>query len=136
MCFRYAKISGPKVMKVFVLASEIWVSDPKMTKIDGFFFAYFRIIKLLVEYEDTPATERYFLKLLLVVKYTFCEIKRFCGMSTLDVKFDKNFNILAIFGKNRQFWVRPPYIRRQNRPFSPFGADLFVYLNQIGVQIT
>ena len=72
MRFRYAKISHPNVMKGFVLASDIWVSDPKMTKID-IFFAYFRIIKLLVEYEDTSATERYLLKLLLVVKYTFCE---------------------------------------------------------------
>ena len=71
MCFRYAKISGPKVMKGLVLAPDIWVSDQKITKIDV--FAYFRIIKPLVEYEDTPATERYFLKLLLVVKKTFCE---------------------------------------------------------------
>ena len=72
MCFRNAKISGPKVMKGFILASDIWVSDPKMAKIDVF-YAYFRIIQFLVEYEDTSATERYFLKLLLVVKYTFCE---------------------------------------------------------------
>ena len=71
MCLRYTKISGSKVMKGFVLAIDIWVSDPKITKID--FFAYFRIIKLLVEYEDMPATERYFLKLFLVVKYTVCE---------------------------------------------------------------
>ena len=65
------KYRGPKVMKGFVLASDIWVSDPKMTKIDV--FGLFWIIKLLVEYEDTPATERYFLKLLLMVKYKFCE---------------------------------------------------------------
>ena len=71
MCLRYAKISGPKVMKGFVMASDIWVSDPKIIKIDV--FAYFWIIKLLVKYEDTTATERYFLKLLLVAKYTFCE---------------------------------------------------------------
>ena len=36
MCFRYAKITGQKVMKGFVLASDLWVSDPKMTKIDIF----------------------------------------------------------------------------------------------------
>ena len=36
MCLRYAKISGPKTMKGFVLASDIWVSNPKMTKIDIF----------------------------------------------------------------------------------------------------
>ena len=71
MCLRYAKISGPKVMKGFVLTSDIWVSGPKINKNDV--FAYFRIIKLLVDYEDTPATDRYFLKLLLVVKYTFCK---------------------------------------------------------------
>ena len=68
MGFRYTKISGQKVIKGFVLVSDIWVSDPKLM-----FFAFFRIIKLLVEYEDMHATERYFLKLLLVVKYTFCE---------------------------------------------------------------
>ena len=34
MCFRYAKISGPKGMKGFVLASDVWVSGPKMTQID------------------------------------------------------------------------------------------------------
>ena len=61
MCFRYAKISGPKVMKGFVFVSDIWVSDPKMTEIE-FFLHFFRIIKLLVAYEDTPVTERYFLK--------------------------------------------------------------------------
>ena len=71
MCLIYAKISALKLMKGFVLASDILVSDPKIAKIDV--FAYFQIIKLLVEYEDTPATERFFLQLLLVVKYTFCE---------------------------------------------------------------
>ena len=52
MCFRYAKIFGLEVMKGFVFTSDIWVSDPKLT-----FFAYLRIIKLLLEYEDTHATE-------------------------------------------------------------------------------
>ena len=72
MCFRYANISDPKVMKGLILASDILVTDPKMAKIDVFLL-FFRIIKLLVEYEDTSATERYFPTLLLVVKYTFCE---------------------------------------------------------------
>ena len=36
MCFKYAKISGQKVMKGFILASDICVSDPKMAKIDIF----------------------------------------------------------------------------------------------------
>ena len=36
-------------------------------------FANFQIFKLLVEYEDTSATQRYFVILLLVVKYTFCK---------------------------------------------------------------
>ena len=73
MRFRYAKNSGQKVIKGFILASDIWVSDPKMAKIDGVFFVCFRMIKLLVENEDTSATERYFHKLLAVLKYTFCE---------------------------------------------------------------
>ena len=38
MCFRYEKISGPKVIKGFVLAPDIKVSDPKMAKIDVVFF--------------------------------------------------------------------------------------------------
>ena len=71
MCFRYAKISGPKVMNGFVLMFYIWVSDPKLTFSAN--FAGFFIFKLLVEYEDTSATERYFVKLLLVVKYTSCK---------------------------------------------------------------
>ena len=71
MCLRYAKHSGPKVKKGFVLESDIWISDPKITKIGV--FVYFRKMKLLVENEDRPATERYLLKLLLGVKYTFCE---------------------------------------------------------------
>ena len=36
MCFRYAKISGQKIMMGFILASDIWVSDQKMAKIDVF----------------------------------------------------------------------------------------------------
>ena len=71
MLFRYAKISGLKVMNGFVLTFYIWVSDPKLTFFAN--FARFWIFKLLVAYEDTSATERYFVKLLLVVKYTFCK---------------------------------------------------------------
>ena len=71
MCFRYAKISGPKVMNGFILTFYILVSDPKLTFFAN--FARFLKFKLLVEYEDTSVTERYFIKLLLVVKYTFCK---------------------------------------------------------------
>ena len=42
----------------------------------------------------------------------------------------------AILGKNRQFWVKPPYISEATTdPFLPFEADLFVYLKHIGIQI-
>ena len=65
------------VMKGFILASDIWVSDPKLT-----FFAYFRIFKLLVEYEETHATERY-------LQLNTHSVKEwFFGMSAFDVKFD------------------------------------------------
>ena len=43
--YRYVNITDPKVMKGFVLASNIWVFDPKL-------------IILLVEYEGTRATHR------------------------------------------------------------------------------
>ena len=69
ICFRYVKTSGPKVLKGFILTSEIWVSDAKLTLLP--IFANFRTFKLLVENEDTLATQRYFVKLLLMVKYTF-----------------------------------------------------------------
>ena len=72
MCFRYAKISGPKVINGFVMTFYIWVSDPKLTFLLPI-LPDFWIFKLLVEYEDTSATERYFVKVLLVVKYTFCK---------------------------------------------------------------
>ena len=71
MCFRYAKLSGPKVMNGFVLTFYIWLSDPTLTFLP--ILPDFWIFTLLVEYEDTSATERYFVKLLLVVKYTFCK---------------------------------------------------------------
>ena len=71
MCFRFAKISGTKVMNACVLTFYIRVSDPKLTFLP--ILSYFWIFKVLGEYEDTSATERYFVKLLLVVKYTFCK---------------------------------------------------------------
>ena len=66
--FRYAKLSCPKVIKGSILASDVWMSDPNLM-----FFADFRIFKLMVKYEDTSATERYFVKLLSVVRYTICK---------------------------------------------------------------
>ena len=41
----------------------------------------------------------------------------------------------AIFGKNSQFRVRPHIPDAKTDSFIPFGADLFVYLNHIGIQI-
>ena len=42
----------------------------------------------------------------------------------------------AIFRKYRQYCVRSPYISdAKTDPFIPFGADLFVYLKHIGIQI-
>ena len=69
ICFRYVKTSGPKVLKGFILTSETWVSDQKLTFLP--IFANFRTFKLLVETEDTLATQRYFVKVLLMVKYPF-----------------------------------------------------------------
>ena len=69
ICFRYVKTSGPKVLNGFILTSETWVSDPKLTFLP--IFANFRTFKLLVETEDRLATQRYFVKVLLMVKYTF-----------------------------------------------------------------
>ena len=103
MCFRYARISGQNVITAFILASDIWVSDPKMAKIDVF-LVYFRMIKPLVEYEDTSATERYFLKLLVVVKNTFCE-RMILWQESFDVKFDKNFNFGGYFWQKSSILV-------------------------------
>ena len=57
--YRYAKISSPKVMKGLFLASDIGMSDPFICH----FLPIFRF-KLLVEYEDTCVTERYFVNCL------------------------------------------------------------------------
>ena len=46
------KNNRPKIMKVFFLAPDIRVSDPKLA-----FFDKFHIFKLLVKYEDTPVTK-------------------------------------------------------------------------------
>ena len=66
--FGNAKISGTKVIKGSILASDVWLSDQNLM-----FFADFWIFKLMVKYNDTPATERYFVKLFLVVRYTICK---------------------------------------------------------------
>ena len=42
----------------------------------------------------------------------------------------------AIFGKNRQIWVDPHISDSKTDPLIPFGANLFIYLNHIGIQIT
>ena len=77
-------LSSLKVMKGFILASDIWVSIPKLMC-----FANFLIFKLLVD-EDMHAIERYFFKLLLVVKLVPYSVKKwFCGIRDFDVKFDK-----------------------------------------------
>ena len=118
--------SGPKGMKGFVLASGLWVSDPKMTKNDVF-FAYFRIIKLLLEYEDTHATERYFLKLLLVVKFTFYE-RMVLWHEAFDVKFDKNFNFVWLFlAKIVNFGLDPIYLTPKQTP-SFLLEPIFLYI--------
>ena len=91
-------------MKGSILVSDIWVSDPKLM-----FFADIRIFKVMVKYEDTPATERYFDKLLLVVRHTICK-KWPCGKSTFDAKFDKNLNFGGYFWPKSPYWLRPPYI--------------------------
>ena len=64
--FQICKNIWRKSNEGLVLATDIWVSDQKLT-----FFAEFRIFKLLVEYKDMHATEKYFVNFLLVVKYAF-----------------------------------------------------------------
>ena len=41
----------------------------------------------------------------------------------------------AIVCKHHQCWARNHTFDAQTDPFIPFGADLFVYLKHIGVQI-
>ena len=91
------------------------------------------MIKLLVEYEDTSATERYFLKLLVVGKYTFCERMvlwqeyirwqklQFCGL---------------FLAKLVNFGLEPHVSDAKTDPYISIGANLFVYLNHIGIQIS
>ena len=69
-------------------------------------------------------TDRYFVKLLLVVKYTLYNII-VLWPGAFDVKFDKNFDFGAICFKNHQFWVRS---EAKTDPFIAFWAELFVYL--------
>ena len=124
--------SGPKVTKGFVLASDIWLSDPKLM----FFaiFANFQIFKLLVEYEDTCATERYFVKFLLMVKYIFCKgwLLRVHSMLNLI-----KTSILGLFlAKIDNFGLDPYIFDAKTDPFIFWGANLFLYyLKHIGIQI-
>ena len=62
----------------------------------------------------------------------------FCGTSTFDVKFDKNFICLAILAKIVNFGLDPNIsdAKTDLDSFISFGADLFVYLNHKGIQIT
>ena len=60
-----------------------------------------------------------------------------CGKSVFDAKFYKNFNFLGYFWqKNFNFVLDPHISDAKTDPFIPFGADHFVYLNHIVIQIT
>ena len=77
-------------------------------------------------------TERYFVKLLLVVKYTFYNIIVLWPVA-FDVKYDKNFDLGAICCKKiTNFRVRSEV---KTDPFISFWADLFVYLRHIRILI-
>ena len=52
----------------------------------------------------------------------------FCGTSAFDVKFGKNLDFFAILGK---ICISDA----KTDSFIPFGADLFVYSNHMGIQI-
>ena len=61
----------------------------------------------------------------------------FCGMTAFDVKFNKNLQFCWLFlAKIINFGLEPHISDAKTAPFIPFGADLFVYLNHIGIQIT
>ena len=49
------------------------------------------------------------------------------------LNFIKNFNF---WQKKVNFGLDPHISDAKTDPFIPFGADLFVYLNHIGIQIT
>ena len=75
-------------------------------------FANFLIFKLLVDV-DTHATERYFLKLLLLVKLVAYSVKLVLWhelSSMLNLIKKKNFDFRAIFGKIVQFLLDPIYL--------------------------
>ena len=55
-------------MKVSILASDKWGFNPKLT-----ILANFQIFKLKIQYEVTRATKIYFVRLLLMIKYSYCE---------------------------------------------------------------
>ena len=71
-------------------------------------FANFRIFKLLVEYKDTRATQRYFCQIIITGDKIHILLKN--GTSAFDVKSDKNFDFGGYFGKSRKFCVKSPYI--------------------------
>ena len=59
----------------------------------------------------------------------------FCGRSAFDVKFIKTSILGAIsFAKIVNFGLYPHISDAKTDPFSPFGADHFVYLNHIDIQ--
>ena len=60
-----------------------------------------------------------------------------CGTSAFNAKSDKTSIFGAIFlAKNMNFGLDPNISDAKTDPFIPFGANLFVYLNHIGIQIT
>ena len=59
-----------------------------------------------------------------------------CGRTVFDVKFDKKINIGLFWANIINFGLDPHIPDAKTDPFFPFGADLFVYLNHIGIQIT
>ena len=62
--------------------------------------------------------------------------ERLSGKCAFDVEFDKNFHLGAIFDKNVHFGLDLHISDAKTDPFIPFGADLFVSLSHIGIQIT
>ena len=105
------------------------VSDPKLTFLP--IYANFRTFKLLVETEDTLATQRFFVKLLLMVKYTLSKEWR-CRMSDSMFYLIKTSILGAIFHKIRLFWVKTSLFDAKTDPFIPFGVNSFKYLEHIG----
>ena len=59
---KYTQIKVETGMKASILASDKWAFDPKLS-----ILANFQIFKLIIQYEVTRATKRYFVRLLLMV---------------------------------------------------------------------